>query len=65
MDPDVRTVLLVMGMLFVLAFGAMTLYVIGASGLNTVGDLMLAVASIGVVVFVALGLIGALRNPPK
>ena len=65
MDPDVRTALLVMGLLFVAAFGGMTLYVIGDSGLDTVGDLMLAVASIAVVVFVLLGLVGAIRNPPK
>ena len=38
---------------------------IGDSGLNTIGDLMLALASLGVVVFVPLGLIGAMRNPPK
>jgi len=65
MDPDVRTALLVMGLLFVCAFGGMSLYVIGDSGFNTVGDLMLAVASLGVVAFVLLGLIGAIRNPPK
>jgi hypothetical protein len=64
-DPDVRTALLLMGLLFVGAFGAMSLYVIGESGLNTVGDLMLALASVGVVVMVMLGLIGAIRNPPK
>jgi hypothetical protein len=65
MDPDVRTALLVMGLLFVCAFGGMSLYVIGDSGFDTVGDLMLAVASLGVVAFVLLGLIGAIRNPPK
>jgi hypothetical protein len=64
-DPDVRTALLVVGLLFIAAFGGMSLYVIGDSGLDTVGDLMLALASIGVVVFVLLGLIGAIRNPPK
>jgi hypothetical protein len=65
MDPDVRTALLAMGLVFVCAFGGMTLYVIGEHGLNTVGDLMLAVVSIGVVAMVLLGLIGAMRNPPK
>jgi hypothetical protein len=43
----------------------MTVYVIVDSGFNTVGDLLLAVTSLGVVVFVSLGLIGAIRNPPK
>jgi hypothetical protein len=65
MDPDVRTVLLAVGILFVASFAGMSLYVIGNSGLNTVGDLMLAVFSLGVVVFVLLGLIGAIRNPPR
>jgi hypothetical protein len=65
MDPDVRTALLVIGLLFVFAFAGMTLYVIGDSGFNTVGDLLLAVTSLGVVAFVLLGLIGAIRNPPK
>jgi hypothetical protein len=65
MDPDVRTALLAVGLLFVAAFGGMTLYVIADSGLNTVGDLMLALFSVGVVVFVLLGLIGAMRNPPQ
>jgi hypothetical protein len=64
-DPDVRTALLVIGLLFVFAFAGMTLYVIGDSGFNTVGDLLLAVTSLGVVVFISLGLIGAIRNPPK
>ena len=54
-----------MGLLFVFAFAAMSLYVIGDSGFNTVGDLLLAVTSLGVVAFVLLGLIGAIRNPPK
>ena len=54
-----------MGMIFVVAFGAMSLYVIADSGFNTIGDLLLAFFSLAVVVFVALGLIGAMRNPPK
>ena len=65
MDPDVRTALLAVGMLFVAAFGGMSLYVIADSGFDTYGDLLLAVFSLVVVVFVALGLIGAMRNPPK
>ena len=65
MDPDVRTALLGLGIVFVCAFGGMSLYVIADSGLQTVGDLMLALFSLGVVVFVLLGLIGAMRNPPQ
>jgi hypothetical protein len=65
MDPDVRTALLAMGLVFVCAFGGMSLYVIAESGFDTIGDLMLALASFGVVLMVLLGLIGAMRNPPK
>jgi len=65
MDPEVRTALLAVGLVFICAFGGMSLYVIGQSGLNTIGDVMLAAASLGVVVMVMLGLIGAMRNPPK
>jgi len=65
MDPDVRTALLALGMLFVVAFGGMSLYVIADSGFDTYGDLLLAGLSLLVVVFVALGLIGAMRTPPK
>jgi hypothetical protein len=64
-DPDLRTALLVLGLIFVFAFGAMTLYVIGDTGFDTVGDLILALASAGVVLMVLLGLIGAIRNPPR
>ncbi len=64
MNPDVRTALLAAGLLFVAAFGAMTLYVIAESGLQTVGDLMLALFSVGVLVMVSIGLIGAMRQPP-
>jgi hypothetical protein len=65
MDPDVRTALLIGGLLFVAAFGGMTLYVVAKSGFDTYGDLLLALFSLGVVVMVLLGLIGAIRNPPK
>lgn len=65
MNPDVRTALLVVGLLFVVAFGGMTLYVVGRSGFNTYGDLLLAVLSIGVVTMVLIGLVGAIRQPPS
>jgi hypothetical protein len=65
MDPDVRSALLAVGLLFIAAFAGMSIYVIADSGLNTVGDLMLALSSLAVVVFVMLGLIGAMRNPPQ
>ena len=64
MDPDLRTALLAVGLLFVAAFGGMTLYVIAKSGFDTYGDLLLAVFSVGVVAMILIGLIGAIRNPP-
>lgn len=59
MDPDLRTALLIAGLIFVGLFGAMTLSVILDSGID-----VLTVASTLIVVMLALPLIGALRNPP-
>jgi len=39
--------------------------VVGRSGFNTYGDLLLAVLSIGVVTMVLIGLVGAIRQPPS
>lgn len=64
MDPGVRTALLASGLLFVAAFGGMTLYVIAKSGFDTYGDLLLAVFSLGVVIMILIGLVGAIRQPP-
>lgn len=64
MDPGVRTALLAAGLLFVAAFGGMTLYVIAKSGFDTYGDLLLAVFSLGVVIMILIGLVGAIRQPP-
>ncbi len=59
MDPDLRTMLLALGAIFVFAFGAMTLVVISESGLD-----VLTVTSLAIVALVAFGLYGAWRNPP-
>jgi hypothetical protein len=59
MDPDLRTMLLALGAIFVFAFGAMTLVVISESGLD-----VLSVTSLAIVALVAFGLYGAWRNPP-
>lgn len=64
MDPGVRTALLASGLLFVAAFGGMTLYVIAKSGFDTYGDLLLAAFSLGVVIMILIGLVGAIRQPP-
>lgn len=57
MDPDLRAALLIGGLIFVGLFAAMTLSVIAESGLD-----VLTVASIVIVVLLALPLIGALRD---
>lgn len=59
MDRDVRTALLMVGMVFCVAFGAMTFAVIAESGLD-----ILTVISLLLVGMVMLGLYGAIRNPP-
>jgi hypothetical protein len=68
-DPDLRTALLVLGVVFCALFGFATLYVLADSGLHlrTFGDILglgLYAASLGIVGMIAAGLIGAIRNPP-
>ena len=60
MDPDLRTALLVGGLIFVGVFAAMTIAVAVQFGFD-----VLTVAAGVIVVMLALPLIGALRNPPK
>ncbi len=69
MDPDLRTALLTVGLIFCGFFAAVTIYVIADSGLRvrTYGDLgALALYGISllIIVMIAAGLIGAIRNPP-
>lgn len=59
MDPTVRTVLLVGGLVFCFFFGAMTAAVAVEYGFD-----VFTVAAIVILVFLLLPLIGALRNPP-
>ncbi len=59
MNPDLRTALLVGGLLFVVLFAAMTLSVMIDDGIDILT--LVAAAIIGMLV---LGLIGAIRNPP-
>ncbi|MGI8460055.1 MAG: hypothetical protein ACR2OC_00235 [Solirubrobacterales bacterium] len=59
MDPDTRSALLAVGVVFCLAFTAMTVLVIAESGLD-----ILTVTSLLIVGMVLSGLIGAYRNPP-
>ena len=60
MDPDLRTALLVGGLIFVGVFAAMTVAVAVEFGFD-----VLTVAAGVIVIMLALPLIGALRNPPK
>ena len=59
MDPDLRTALLIGGLIFVGLFAAMTIAVAVEFGFD-----VLTVAAGVIVVLLGLPLIGALRNPP-
>jgi hypothetical protein len=60
MDPSVRTMLLVGGLIFCFFFGAMTAAVAFEYGFD-----VFTVAAIVILIFLLLPLIGALRNPPE
>jgi hypothetical protein len=60
MDPDVRTAIVAVGMVFCLLLGGLTLGVIAESGLD-----ILSVVSLLIVGLLLIGLIGAIRNPPE
>jgi hypothetical protein len=69
LDPDLRNALLVAGLIFCGFFAAVTLYSIAETGLRLetygdIGAIALYGISLLIVVMIAAGLIGALRNPP-
>ena len=69
MDPDLRNALLGIGLVFCGFFAVVTLYVIADTGLHLrtygdIGALALYGVSLLIVVMIAAGLIGAIRNPP-
>ena len=69
MDPDLRNALLILGLIFCGFFAAITLYVIADTGLRLrtygdIGALILYGISLLIILMIAAGLIGALRNPP-
>jgi hypothetical protein len=69
LDPDLRNALLLMGLIFCGFFAAITLYVIADTGLHLrtygdIGAIGLYGVSLLIIVMIAAGLIGALRNPP-
>jgi hypothetical protein len=59
MDPRIRSAILLVGLVFCLAFGYLTLTV----AVDSQFDIFTA-ASLGIIGLVAAGLIGAYRNPP-
>ena len=58
MSDDLRTVLLVGGLVFVALFAAMTVSVALADGIT-----ILVVASVAIIALLGLALVGALRGP--
>lgn len=59
MEPEVRTAILAAGIAFVVLFGTLTVGVVADSGLD-----IISVTSLGIIVLLLIGLIGAIRNPP-
>lgn len=59
MEPQVRTALLAVGVLFCVLFLMLTLAVVADSGLD-----VLTVASFAIIALLVIGLIGAMRTPP-
>ncbi|MGH2994430.1 MAG: hypothetical protein ACRDL1_12975 [Solirubrobacterales bacterium] len=59
MEPEVRTAILVVGVVFCVLFLILTLGVVADSGLD-----ILTVTSFAIIALIAIGLIGAIRNPP-
>lgn len=69
MDPDLRNALLVLGLIFCGFFAVVTIYVIVDTGLRVrtygdIGAIALYGVSLLIVLMIAAGLLGALRNPP-
>jgi hypothetical protein len=69
MDPDLRNALLLLGLIFCGFFAVVTVYVIVDTGLRLetygdIGAIGLYSVSLLIVVMIAAGLLGALRNPP-
>ncbi|HEX3292695.1 MAG TPA: hypothetical protein VHR38_03050 [Solirubrobacterales bacterium] len=69
MDPDLRNALLLLGLIFCGFFAVITLLVIVDTGLRVrtygdIGAIILYGVSLLIIVLIAAGLIGALRNPP-
>jgi hypothetical protein len=55
-----RTAVLLMAMVFIIGFGALTIAATAEQGLSAAG-----VLSILILLMLAVGIIGAMRNPPR
>jgi hypothetical protein len=69
LNPDLRNALLMLGLVFCGFFAVVTVYVIVDTGLRLrtygdIGAIGLYAVSLLIIVMIAAGLIGALRNPP-
>jgi hypothetical protein len=60
MDPLIRTVILFGGLTFCLFFGGLTAAVAAENGIDA-----LIVVSFAIILMVLLGILGAIRNPPR
>lgn len=60
MEPGIRTAILAVGFAFCALFLGLTLGVVAESGLN-----IISVVSFGIIALLLIGLVGALRNPPR
>jgi hypothetical protein len=63
-DSETRSVLLSVGILFCVGFAAMTVYFAATARFN-LATIILTVLGLGVDLMILLGLVGAIRNPPR
>ncbi|MGI9019850.1 MAG: hypothetical protein ACR2G3_03990 [Solirubrobacterales bacterium] len=64
MSEDVRNAILAAGLAFCILFGAISIVAIVESGPSTRG-ILLGGLSLAIVGMIMLGLLGAMRNPPR
>ncbi len=60
MDPDLRTGLLIGGLIFVAGFALMTFAVAADTGVD-----IFTIVALLIVFMIGAGLVGAIRNPPE
>ena len=60
MEPEVRSAIVLVGLLFVFLFAGSALVVIGKDGLD-----FLTLLSLGIAAMIFLGILAVIRNPPS